>query len=69
MAALLARLQALLEGKKSWIGIILAGLAFGAGQLGFATPEQVENGLQLGGLIFGAGIAAKAARISKALAS
>jgi hypothetical protein len=67
--ALITKLRALLEGKKSYLGIVLAALAFGAGQLGFATPDQVDSGLQLGGLIFGAGIAAKAARIAKALAS
>ncbi len=69
MAALLARLQALFEGKKSWIGIALAAAAFASGQFGWASPDQVETGLQVAGIVFGAGIVAKASRIAKALAS
>ena len=69
MVALLGKLQALFLGKKSWLGILVGALAFAGGQFGGLSPDQVETGFQVGGLIFGAGITAKAARVAKALAS
>lgn len=55
------------RGKKSWAALALGAAVFIGGDVGWLSPGQVESGLQIAGLLFGAGLTAKAARILKAL--
>ena len=64
-----AKLQALVEGYKSYISAGAAALVFAGGELGWLSDGQVETGLTGLGIVFGAALAAKASRIRQALKS